>query len=309
MRVGMGQGSVLGRVARGLAPVLSCLLAGALPAPAQDRPTARENAAPAGLDSEHLFGFVEGSDIGVPGEVEFEFEATGRSGRGGGRFRAVDGGLVLKIPLDASFRIAPGIGFHGFAAAGVPGLADRGTGGLSGAFLETRLRLIDRREGPFGLTLNVVPSVGRVDTSSGLPAESYGLDAALLADWEIVPGSLVAAVNLGFSLAAARLDGSGERLRGSGLELAGALAYEAGPGLFVGAEARYAQAFEGLGLDRFSGRAVYLGPTLYATLTPQAWASFTWSFQVAGSAEGAPRPLDLTNFDRHQTRLRFGLSF
>ena len=42
-----------------------------LPAPAQDRPTARENAAPAGLDSEHLFGFVEGSDIGVPGEVGY----------------------------------------------------------------------------------------------------------------------------------------------------------------------------------------------------------------------------------------------
>jgi hypothetical protein len=304
MGVRIGRGT-----ARGLALAMAGLLGGALPVPAQDRPTARENAAPAGLDSEHLFGFVEGSDIGVPGEVEFEFEATGRSGRGGGRFRAVDGGLVAKIPLSTALRIAPGIGFHRFAAAGVPGLADRGTGGISGAFVETRLRLIDRREGPFGLTLNVVPSVGRVDTGSGLPAESVGLDTALLADWEIVPGSLVAAVNLGFSLAATRLDGTGERLRGSGLELAGALAYEARPGLFVGAEARYAQAFAGLGLDRLSGQALYLGPTLYATLTPQAWASFTWGFQVAGSDAETPRPLDLTNFDRHQTRLRFGLSF
>ncbi|GJD81366.1 transporter [Methylobacterium gregans] len=309
MGVRIGLGSILGEATRGLARVAVCLLAGALPAPAQDLPTARENAAPAGLDSEHLFGFVEGSDIGVPGEVEFEFEATGRFGRGGGRFRAVDGGLVLKIPLDTSFRVAPGIGFNRFAAAGVPGLADRAAGGLSGAFVETRLRFLDRRDGPFGLTLNVVPSVGRVDTGSGLPAESYGLDTALLADWEIVPGRLVAALNLGFSLAATRLDGTGERLRGSGLELAGALAYEARPGLFVGAEARYVQAFEGLGLDRFSGQAVYLGPTVYATLSPQAWASFTWSFQVAGSAEDVARPLDLTNFDRHQTRLRFGLSF
>ncbi|GJD59154.1 hypothetical protein MTDSW087_03082 [Methylobacterium dankookense] len=293
----------------GTAILAACLAVAASPAQAQTRPTALENAAPAGLDSEHLFGFVEGSDIGVPGELELETEITGRIGRRGGRFQAFDGGLVLKIPLDPSVRVAPGIGFHRYAVAGMPDLADRRSGGLTGAFVETRLRLLDRREAPFGLTLNLVPSVGRIEAGSGLPAESYGLDSALLADWEIVPGRLVAAVNLGLSLAATRLDGSGERLRGSGFELAGALAYEARPGLFLGAEARYAEAYEGLGLDRLAGRAVYVGPTLYTTLSPHAWLSLAWNVQVAGEAADEPRPLDLTNFDRHQTRLRIGVSF
>ena len=93
------------------------------------------------------------------------------------------------------------------------------------------------------------------------------------------------------------------------IEVAGALAYCVRPGLFLGGEARYARTYDGLALDRFAGEAVYLGPTAYTTLSPQAWASFTWSFQVAGQATGEPGPLDLSSFDRHQMRLRVGYNF
>ncbi len=87
------------------------------------------------------------------------------------------------------------------------------------------------------------------------------------------------------------------------------MAYRLRPGLFVGGEARYARSYDGLTLGSLTGQAVNLGPTLYATLSPQAWASFTWSFQVAGRADGEPGRLDLTGFDRHQMRLRVGYSF
>lgn len=276
---------------------------------AQDRPTGRENLVPGGLDTEHIFGFTEGSDIGVPGEIELETEITGRSGRRVGRFRAVDGGVVLKVPLADFVRIAPGISVHAYDLAGMPGLDDRSARGINGAFLETRLRLLDRRSSPVGLTLNVVPGFGGIDGGSGRPAASYGTDAALLADWEIVPGSLVAAVNLGFSTAAVRVAGTGERLRGSGAEVGAAFAYEVGSGLFLGAEARYARAYDGLGLNAFLGEAVYVGPTLYTTLTPQAWISVAWNAQVAGDAPGERGGLDLTNFDRHQVRIRVGYNF
>ncbi len=63
--------------------VLACFATGegAAPARAQSLPTAAENLTPGDLDSEHLFGFAEGSDLGVPGEVELEWETSGRLGK------------------------------------------------------------------------------------------------------------------------------------------------------------------------------------------------------------------------------------
>lgn len=292
--------------------MLAALTAGtvrlASPAVAQALPTAAENLTPGDIDSEHLFGFTEGSDLGVPGEVELEWETTARVGKRLGRFVALDTGLALKVPLANDFRLAPGVTFNAYEI-GAPGLPARLDGGVNGGFLETRLRLLDRRTGPFGLTLNIVPAYSSVDAGSGAAARSFGTEVGLLADHEVIPGKLVAALNTNFSFAATSLGNGDERVRGSGIEVAGALAYRLGAGVFVGGEARYARTYDGLTLDRFAGHAVYLGPTVYTTLSPHAWASFTWSFQVAGRAEGEAGPLDLTGFDRHQMRLRVGYSF
>ncbi|TNC09452.1 hypothetical protein FF100_26695 [Methylobacterium terricola] len=278
------------------------------PLRAQSLPTAAENLTPGDLDSEHLFGFAEGSDLGVPGEVELEWETSGRLGKRLGRFLAIDSGLALKMPLTNDVRLAPGVTFNA-TEIGEPGSPARTTGGFNGGFLETRLRLLDRRAAPFGLTLSVVPAYGTIDGGSGMPARSVGTDVGLLADRELIPGKLVAAVNLGFAFSSTRSGAPAERVFGSGVEAAGALAYQVRPGLFLGAEARYARSYDGLALDRLAGEAVYLGPTLYTTLSPQAWASFTWSVQVAGRAVDEPGPLDLSSFDRHQMRLRVGYNF
>ncbi len=155
-------------------------------------------------------------------------------------------------------------------------------------------RLLDRRAAPFGLTLSIVPAYGTVDGSSGAPARSFGTDVALLADRELIPESWSRR-----SISASLLDTAptapDQRALGSGIEAAAALAYQVRPGLFVGAETRYARTYDGLALDRLAGQALYLGPTLYTTLSPQAWASFTWNVQVAGRASGEPGPLDLSD--------------
>lgn len=274
----------------------------------QTLPTAAENLTPGDLDSEHLFGFTEGSDIGVPGEAELEWETSGRLGRRLGRFLAIDSGLSLKVPLTKDFRLAPGVTFNAYDI-GTPGVPTQTSGGFNGGFLETRVRLLDRREAPFGLTLSIVPGYGTVDGGSGARARSFGTDVAVLADRELIPGKLVTAINVGFAFSSTRMGILDERVHGSGIEVAGALAYQLQAGLFVGGEARYARAYDGLTLDRLVGEAVYLGPTVYTTLSPHAWASFTWSFQVAGRSIGEPGSLDLTSFDRHQMRLRVGYSF
>ena len=46
-------------------------------------------AMPKGIDTEHLFGFMIGTDVGNVGEREFQSETTGRFGKNGGNYRAV----------------------------------------------------------------------------------------------------------------------------------------------------------------------------------------------------------------------------
>jgi hypothetical protein len=63
-----------------------------------------------------------------------------------------------------------------------------------------------------------------------------------------------------------------------------------------------------LGLARFAGEAVFVGPTMYARA--KSWAiSGSWGVQVAGHATDAPGALDVTNFTRHQALLRLEYDF
>src|SRR5437764_388531 len=49
-----------------------------------------------GIDTEHLFGFMIGTDIGTVGEREFQSETTGRFGKSGGSYRAIGQQLELE---------------------------------------------------------------------------------------------------------------------------------------------------------------------------------------------------------------------
>jgi hypothetical protein len=79
--------------------------------------------------------------------------------------------------------------------------------------------------------------------------------------------------------------------------------------IFVGGEARYLRQYDGIALDAFAGQAYFIGPTVYAKLSERAWMTVAWSAQVAGNAATAAGSLDLVNFERHQVRLLFGISF
>ncbi|GEO99241.1 hypothetical protein GCM10007887_28430 [Methylobacterium haplocladii] len=271
--------------------------------------SARATDAAHGVDTEHLFGFTEGSDIGGPGETELESETTARLGKRGGRYRAADSALVLKLPLSDRFRIAPGVSFAAYDIGGVPGFGDREIMALAGAFLEARTRILVRDAAPFGLTLNTIVSANRVDATTGLGTRGLGAEVGLLIDREIVPGRVVAGLNLVYALGQSRLDGIDGLQRASGLEVSGAVAARFAPGLFLGIEARYARAYTGMALDGFAGDAVYLGPTFYKELTDTTWISLAWGTQVAGSEAGLGEDRDLSNFDRHQARLRIGTHF
>ena len=98
--------------------------------------------------------------------------------------------------------------------------------------------------------------------------------------------------------------------RESGFQALGAISGAVTPNLFVGAEVRYLAAYEGSFLNQLEGRALYLGPTLYARLAPKSTITLAYSFQVAGKAMEQPdQNLDLLNFERQQFRVRWVYEF
>jgi len=82
----------------------------------------------------------------------------------------------------------------------------------------------------------------------------------------------------------------------SQLGLSAALASQIRPGVLVEAEVRYMRSFDGLGLDRFTGNALFVGPTFYARFSEKAWMSAAWSAQVAGRVHNEMGALDMINF-------------
>ena len=61
-----------------------------------------------GIDTEHLFGFMIGTDVGNVGEREFQSQTTGRFAKNGGNYRAVGQELELEFVPVKNFRVEVG---------------------------------------------------------------------------------------------------------------------------------------------------------------------------------------------------------
>src|SRR5947208_1873217 len=61
-----------------------------------------------GFDTEHIFGFMIGTDVGNPGEREFQSQTTGRFGKGGGTYRAIGQEVEIEVVPLPNFRIELG---------------------------------------------------------------------------------------------------------------------------------------------------------------------------------------------------------
>jgi len=58
-----------------------------------------------GIDTEHIYGFMIGTDVGELGEREFQSETTGRFSRQGGSYQAAGQQLELEFVPIRNFRI------------------------------------------------------------------------------------------------------------------------------------------------------------------------------------------------------------
>jgi hypothetical protein len=302
--------SRLRKASLGLLLGLASMWLAGLAVPGSASADSRKHADKAGeVDTEHMFGFTEGSDIGEAGEKELEADSTGRFGKLDGSYNTVATALEAKYSFSDRFRLSAVATVAYYDITGVSVFDDRRQAALQSISFDARFRLFDREHAPFGLTLSVEPHRGFMDEMSGEGADQYGAEFRLLADRELIPGRLFAALNVSYEPEQARLRASGEILRESLLGIGGALAMQVMPNVFIGAEARSLRQYDGLGLNSFAGQALYIGPTLYATFGQGYFLSAAWNVQVWGAVAGTSGALDLVNFERHQAKLRVGVVF
>jgi hypothetical protein len=261
------------------------------------------------IDTEHLFAFTIGSDIGDPGDREIEGESSGRFGKRRGSYTATSHALEIEyVPMtDLRLSAGPSVTFHDIH--GVEGFDDRRQWTFQGLSFDARYRFVDRNGGRVGFAVDIEPHWARTDESSGAPVDQYGADLALVFDHEFVPNQVLAALNLLWQPDTSRSRATGDWSSESTLGVSTAVMARIAPGIFLGGEARYLRKYDGVGFDRFSGQAFFLGPTLFANLSERAWIAVGWSAQVAGRSVDDPAALDLTNFERHHVRVNFGVNF
>jgi hypothetical protein len=261
------------------------------------------------VDTEHLFGFIEGSDIGAAGEKELEVDSTVRSGRSSGSFDDAASAFEFKYTAFRNFRISAAATFAYYDIAGVTGMEDRREGAFQSLSFDARFRLLEREHSPFGLTLSIDPHWGFADETSGAPISHFGWEGVLVMDRELAPDRLFGALNLHFDADRTESVAGGSKEQQPTLGIGGALAGQAISGVWIGGEVRYFRSYEGAGLDKFTGHAVYVGPTLYARFGEKAWLSAAFDVQAWGRAVTSPGALDLVNFERYQAKFRLGYDF
>jgi hypothetical protein len=279
----------------------SCLMLALAVIPAAARATP--------IETEHLFGFTIGSDVGDVGEKEIEGSVTGRFAKQTGTFNAGSSTLSAEFVPIKNLRTEITGEVVAYDIAGVGGLADQHYAAIGGVSADIRYRLLDRATAPFGFAIGAEPHWGRAEEATGQPVSQYGVDFVAAADWEIIPERVVAAFNLLYQPETMRSKLLGTWSQESTAGVAIGVMAQVRPGIFVGGEARYLRKYDGLELDTLAGQGFFIGPTIYVRLSEKAWIAAAFSAQVAGQSAPSTGSLDLVNFERRQARVLFGVSF
>jgi hypothetical protein len=270
--------------------------------------------AAAEVDSEHMFGFITGSDVGAPGEIEIEGETDSALGRHTGRYLASFPSLQLKYTVIENFRIAPHVELSRHTIHNQPDMFDINRLQLASGGMEFKWRALDRSKAPFGATFSMDTSFGRIDPGTGQRARDYGLDFTAAFDKELIHNLLFGAINLSYTPGWSRDPLTAQWQHAAVTGVGGALTVQIAPNIYAGGEVRYLRAYDSIDLSRFAGDAVYAGPTFFVAFTPKANMTLSWNTQIAGHEHGgqpgvSSGRLDLTNFERHQIRARIGVGF
>ncbi len=275
---------------------------------AQDKPVVYRD-----VETKYVFGFTEGSGIGLEGEKEFSLDTEARIGKRDGRYHASETKLEFEFTPNqyVQFEFGPFISAH--QISGVTDLDDRNQVAFGGVFGEVRYLLLDRGpSSPLALTLSAEPEWRRIDETSGERVTNFELEVKLNADLELIKNRLYLGANLLYEPEATRdpdHTGAGWEMESKG-GVSAALAYRVVPSVFIGAEAWYLRHYDGAWFNTFTGDAVYVGPTLFVQIAPKVFMKAVWNTQVWGrEVENPGAPLNLEEFSRHRAKLKVAVEF
>jgi hypothetical protein len=272
---------------------------------------AQDNAGFYEIETKYIFGFTEGSGIGLEGEKEVSTETVARFGKRDGRYSASETKLEFETTPNQYIQLEMGALVATHNISGVTDLDDRNQAAFSGLFGELRYLLLDRGpSSPLAVTLSVEPEWHRIDETGGARVVNYGLETKINADLELIKNRAYLGFNLLYEPEATRNDLGGWN-KESKFGVSTALAYRVTPEVTLGAEVWYLRHYDGSLFNTFTGDAVFVGPTLYVRLARKLFMTAAWNVQVAGRelTDTGTLNLNLSEFTRHRAKLKFAYEF
>jgi hypothetical protein len=149
------------------------------------------------VETKYIFGFTEGSGIGLEGEKEFSTETVARIGKADGRYWASETKLEYEFTPNqyVQFELGPLVSTHKIKNA--TDLDNRNDVAMSGFFGEMRYLVLERNaSSPLAVTLSAEPEWHRIDETSGTHVTNLGLELKVNADLELIKNRLFLGGNL-----------------------------------------------------------------------------------------------------------------
>lgn len=271
------------------------------------------------VDTEHLFGFTEGSDAGEKGEQEVVVDTISRfskrrDGPGPSTYRVLDTRIAYQFNPADRFSVELSAFGNLRRQRNIADLDDKSLGTFDGASVELKYQFLKgSAEQPLGLALELRPRFTRVLPVEGNGANVFDMESLIQLDVQIVPGKIWYGSNISFEPAAGRRRGAaGQGYRSSTFLWSNAVVGQVAEGTFIGPEVRYLRGYDGVFLNRLESEAVFIGPALHRRFTEKIWLTVAYAAQVWGRDTDpayARRGLGLTQFERHNLRVKFGMEF
>lgn len=261
------------------------------------------------IETKYIFGFTEGSSIGLEGEKEVSSETVAGFGKRDGRYAASETKLEFEHTPTQFIQIEFGALVSTHNIKNVTDLDDRNSKDFMGLFGEFRYLLIGRGpSSPVGVTVSAEPVWRRIDETSGERVRNFEMESRLHVDAELVENRVYLGLNAIYEPEWTRTI-EGEFERESTLGLSSAIAFRPIPPLLVGVEAGYFRHYDGIAFSTYTGDALYVGPTLYYQIARKAFMTAAFGAQVAGHAVDDPNSLNLADFSRYRAKLKFAYEF
>ena len=259
-------------------------------------------------DTADIFGFTDGTDTSAKGTRVLWHDVVGRLGRRDDSAGALRGSIGVSYSPSDRLQVSIG-GLSDYQQSGGDPLLNELRGALGfGLAGIAKYRVLEReKDSLVGLAVQAAPFFRRSLEVTGGESDLYGVEFRVMADYEFVPKQLFGALNFVYR-PQGHTFADGTSATTSILEASAAVSSRLKNDIYLGAEARYVAQYDGAFFNDFSGWALYVGPTFYASLSENAYIGFAWNVQVASSSE-ADVPLDIAEFGRHQFRIKSGIVF